>query len=82
MLDTLAVATDLKSAGFSKAQAEGMAQTLNKMSGDLATKQDLDNTKRDLLRDLKLWIGGALVAAVTVIGALVALIVNLSKLTG
>lgn len=82
MIDTLAVATDLKTAGFTKTQAVGMAQTLNKMSGDLATKQDLDNTKRDLLRDLKLWIGGALVAAVTVMGALVALIVNLSKLTG
>ena len=82
MLDTLVVATDLKSAGFTKSQAEGMAHILNKMSGDLATKQDLDNTKRDLLRDLKLWIGAALVASVTVIGGLVALIVNLSKITG
>lgn len=82
MLDTLAIATDLKSSGFSKDQAEGMARTLNTLSGDLVTKQDLDSTKRDLLRDLKLWIGGALVAAVTVMGALVALIVNLSKLTG
>lgn len=82
MLDTLAIATDLKSSGFSKDQAEGMARTLNTLSGDLVTKQDLDSTKRDLLRDLKLWIGGALIAAVTVMGALVALIVNLSKLAG
>lgn len=78
MLDTLAIATDLKISGFSKDQAEGMARTLNKLSGDLATKQDLDTTKRDL----KLWIGGALVATITVLGALIALIVNLSKLAG
>ncbi len=82
MLDTLAIATDLKISGFSKDQAEGMARTLNKLSGDLATKQDLDTTKRDLLRDLKLWIGGALVATITVLGALIALIFNLSKLAG
>lgn len=82
MLDTLAVANKLKLDGFSKAQAEGMTKVLSELTGDLATKTDLDNAKRDILRDMKLWIGSALIATVAAVGGIVALVVNFSKLTG
>lgn len=82
MLDTLAVATKLKSDGFSKAQAEGMAKVLNELTGDLATKVDLENAKRDITLNMKLWMGTILVALLTVMGGIATLIVNLSKLAG
>lgn len=82
MLDTLAVANKLKQDGFTKSQAEGMTKVLGELTGDLATKTDLDNAKRDILRDMKLWIGSALIVTIGAVGAVVALVVNFSKLAG
>ncbi|PWC85519.1 hypothetical protein TSH100_15335 [Azospirillum sp. TSH100] len=59
-----------------------MIKMLSKLTGDLATKADLDNAMRDFLREMKLWIGGALIVTVAAVGAIVALVVNVSTLTG
>lgn len=82
MIDTLAVANTLKLDGCSKPQGEGMTKMLGKLTGDLATKADLDNAMRDFLREMKLWFGGALIVTVAAVGTIVALVVNVSTLTG
>ena len=47
--DTLAVATELKNAGFTTEQAEALARAWSHVtSGDLATKADLLGVKSDL----------------------------------
>ena len=72
----------LKLDGCSKPQGEGMTKMLSKLTGDLATKADLDNAMRDFLREMKLWIGGALIVTVAAVVTIVALVVNVSTLTG
>lgn len=59
-----------------------MIKMLSKLTGDLATKADLDNAMRDFLREMKLWIGGALIVTVAAVVTIVALVVNVSTLTG
>jgi negative regulator of sigma E activity len=59
-----------------------MTKMLSKLTGDLATKADLDNAMRDFLREMKLWIGGALIVTVAAVVTIVALVVNVSTLTG
>ena len=47
--DTLAVATELKDAGFSPEQAEALARAWSHVaSGELATKSDLIGVKAEL----------------------------------
>lgn len=55
-----------------------MTKVLSELTGDLLTKTDFENGKRDI----KLWIGTALVMTIGAVGAIVALIVNFSKLAG
>ena len=51
--DTLAVANELKQAGFSQEQAEALAHAWGHVaSGDLATKSDLLGIKFDLKEDV------------------------------
>ena len=51
--DTLAVATELKEAGFTPQQAEALARAWSHVaSGDLATKSDLLRTESALKEDL------------------------------
>ena len=54
-INTLDVARRLRSRGFADAQAEGLADTLEEVTGSLSTKDDLDR----LEQRLKLWLGGA-----------------------
>lgn len=82
MIDTHAVAEKLNLDGCRKPQGEGMIKMLSKLTGDLATKADLDNAMRDFLREMKLWIGGALIVTVAAVVTIVALVVNVSTLTG
>ena len=48
VLDTLRCAQTLKAAGFTQQQAEGTAQVLGDALAGVATKEDLDATKKDL----------------------------------
>ncbi|MHB8370814.1 MAG: CCDC90 family protein [Leptospirales bacterium] len=51
--DTLAVATELKDAGFSPEQAEALARAWSHVaSGDLATKSDLIGVEAALKQDI------------------------------
>ena len=51
--DTLAVATELKDAGFSPNQAEALARAWSHVaSGDLATKSDLIGVKSELEKQI------------------------------
>ncbi|MCL5285396.1 MAG: CCDC90 family protein [Nitrospirae bacterium] len=51
--DTLAVATELKEAGFPPEQAEALARAWSHVaSGELATKSDLVGVKSDLERQI------------------------------
>ena len=51
--DTLAVATELKEAGFTSQQAEALARAWSHVaSGDLATKSDLIGVKSDLEKQI------------------------------
>lgn len=51
--DTLAVANELKQAGFSQEQAEALARAWGHVaSGDLATKSDLIRTESALKEDI------------------------------
>ena len=51
--DTLAVANELKQAGFSQEQAEALAHAWGHVaSGDLATKSDLLGVKSDLEKQI------------------------------
>ena len=59
--DTLAVATELKEAGFTSQQAEALARAWSHVaSGDLATKSDIAAVRTDLIgfkSDLEKQIG-------------------------
>lgn len=76
MIDSHAIANKLKLDSCNQSKAEGMAKMLGKLTGDLATKADLDSAMRDFLREIKLWIGGALIVTVGAVGAIVALVVK------
>ena len=67
LFDTLSYAKRLKEAGFSDKQAEVQAEALAEViSGRLATKEDLDNAKREIGSELKVikWMLGALITMV------------------
>lgn len=79
MIDIHAVANTLKLDGCNTPEAEGMTKMLGKLTGDLATKADLDSAMRDFLREMKLWIVGALIVTVAAVCVIVALAVKLSS---
>jgi len=69
--DTLKLARKLEAAGFPAKQAGDTAEALaDAMGEELATKADVLLVRNDLniaVRDLKIWFGTAMVAAVGVI---------------
>lgn len=75
--DTLLYAKKLKAAGFTDKQAEMQAEALAElMDGQLATKRDVDELKRDIKEmEMRITIkfGGMIVAAVGILATLIQL---------
>lgn len=85
--DTLSYAKKLQAAGFTQEQAEVQAETfLAIVQEQLVSKRDLKEVEKNLRveieltkRDLKIWFGGMLVVAVTVLSGMMTLIVHLAR---
>ncbi len=51
-VDTLKLSKEFEDVGFTQAQAEKMAITYKNMQEGLATKEDIDNLKKDINKDI------------------------------
>lgn len=72
--DTHAYVKKLRAVGFSEEQAEVQAETLSSLINDqLATKQDLRELEERLLYRLTLRMGGMMIAAVSLVAAVIKL---------
>lgn len=73
--DTLKLSRQLKAAGFTPEQADGLAKALNDSLGEAAVTQDyLDVRLAELRADLLKWMVGALAAQAAIIVALIRLL--------
>ncbi len=77
--DTLAVAKELKAAGFSDEQAEAVSRVVRRsqevLVADLATKVDLEKAIAECKTEILKWVLGAMgLQTIAVLGALLTLV--------
>lgn len=78
--DTMAFAEDLERRGFKASAAKALAETTrDHVVNRVATKGDLDTVSREIRADLKLWIGGSLIASIVSTAAIASLIISVIK---
>ncbi|MCS6786913.1 MAG: CCDC90 family protein [Thiobacillaceae bacterium] len=70
VFDSYALVKRLKEAGFTEQQAETLIDAAKDALVQLATREDLENLKKDLNRDLTIRFGIMLAAAVGILTAI------------